>query len=150
MAGNSGIARVHVTVDQRRRPKKRVIPYQDEFRMVKRFCQRTTPRISPAKIIGFGIILYFIQYLINPVKAESGYDCTSTDNPVATFSLMDVGECPPMEKAYKPPEATTVQILQRSSEAIIQGFQCQLTIAREACRVRKNRFLQFFLFLTKK
>ena len=80
--------------------------------------------------------LYFLVLtvsLCSHVKSERVYDCSTQTTAVATYSLDEVGECPPFEKTYKNKTHVRAQILQRSGNQMLEGFQCQLVIRREAC-----------------
>ena len=80
--------------------------------------------------------LYFLVLMVplcSYVKSERVYDCSTQTTAVATYSLDEVGECPPFEKTYKNKTHVRAQILQRSGNQMLEGFQCQLVIRREAC-----------------
>ena len=81
----------------------------------------------------------FLSFLVltlsfcSHIKSERVYDCSTQTTAVATYSLDEVGECPPFEKTYKNKTHVRAQILQRSGNQMLEGFQCQLVIRREAC-----------------
>ena len=82
---------------------------------------------------------------ISVAIAERVYDCSTQSTAVATYSLDEVGECPAFEKTYKNKTHIRAQILQRSGQQMLEGFQCQLVIRREACYCSTlgNRKLSF-------
>ena len=78
-------------------------------------------------------LLFTFCSVTTPVTSERVYDCSTQTTAVATYSLDEVGECPLFEKTYKNKTLIRAQILQRSGSQLLEGFQCQLVIRREAC-----------------
>ena len=84
------------------------------------------------------------------VTSERVYDCSTQTTAVATYSLDEVGECPLFEKTYKNKTLIRAQILQRSGSQLLEGFQCQLVIRREACYCSPLGNRKLFFQQTKK
>ena len=115
------------------RQMERIYRHGDQVLIIRRGCPKWFPKFNP-RVVAFILTALWFWSSIG-VNAETGYDCSNVKNPVATFSLEDVAPCVPFKSAYKDPEATNVQILQRTSNSIIRGFQCKLVINRKACKV---------------
>ena len=82
------------------------------------------------------VALILLMYL-SAIAAERVYDCSTQTTAVATYSLDEVGACPPFERTYKNKTLIRAQILQRSGSQVLEGFICQLVIRREACYCSK-------------
>ena len=132
MGGPSG-TRKWVLIGQRPKLLTKKFSNKDQQLQLQKLCRRSVLRIKPSLVLITAMTMYFMS--VRGVKAETGYDCSAVENPVATFSLQDVAPCTPFKSAYKEPEATHVQILQKTSDSVISGFQCSLTISRLVCRV---------------
>ena len=118
---------------KKKRQGERIYRHGDQVLIIHRWCPKWFPKFNP-RVVAFVLTALWFWSSIG-VYAETGYDCSNEKNSVATFSLEDVAPCKPFKSAYKEPEATNVQILQRTSNSIIRGFQCKLVINRKACKV---------------
>ena len=121
------------TKKKKKRQMERIYRQGDQVLIIRRWCPKWFPKFNP-RVVAFVLTALWFWSSVG-VAAETGYDCSNVKNPVATFSLEDVAPCEPFKSAYKDPEATNVQILQRTSNSIIRGFQCKLVINRKACKV---------------
>ena len=124
----------------------------ERYKRVSRLCSKVKElwmtalrmfHVRPSTILLSSISYLWFTCQLPMASAELAYDCAKTSNPVASFSLLDVGSCPDFEGAYKEPESTRVQILQRSNEALVEAFQCSLTLSRKACRCQFEVMLYY-------
>ena len=125
--------------------KRRQPPQKERSLFLHRLIPRLLPRIRPSFILFMVIIQYALTFPI--VGGETGYDCSKVDNPIATFSLSDVAECPPFRSAYKAPEATNVQILQSLIWTVGKtSFDIDIKIERKTNEsIQKNTTEDFVL-----
>ena len=73
---------------------------------------------------------------------EIAYDCASRAQSITTFSLTDIRKCPPFQKSYLNSTRATIQILQKTTNTLIQAHSCKAVINRQACRWYSYNFLR--------
>ena len=72
---------------------------------------------------------------------EIAYDCASKAQSITTFSLTDIRQCTPLQKSYRNSTLATIQILQKTTNTLIQSYSCKAVINRQACRWYSYNFL---------
>ena len=90
-----------------------------------------------SKKIGFGWSCLLIIVMVNPVIAnlnEIVYDCASGTQSVTPLDIDDIAACPPFQNTYTDAPAATIQVLQKTTNTLIQSYSCRAILNRETCR----------------
>ena len=86
------------------------------------------------KQIGFGWSCLLIILMANPAVAtlnEIAYDCATGTQSVTT---LDIATCPPFQNTYTEAPKATIQVLQKTTNTLIQSYSCRAILNRETCR----------------
>ena len=85
----------------------------------------------------FGWSCLLLIAIINPIEANLNqivYDCDSGSQSITTLAMDDIAACPPFNSTYVDAPKANIQVLQRTTNQLIQSYSCKATINREACR----------------
>ena len=65
---------------------------------------------------------------------EVAYDCATGTQSITTISVDDVTACPSFQKTYIDAPKTSIQIIQKTTNTLIQSYSCKAILNRETCR----------------
>ena len=85
----------------------------------------------------FGWSYLLLIVMANPIEAnlnQIAYDCDSGLQSITTLAIDDIAACPPFNNTYTDAPKANIQVLQRTTNTLIQSYSCKATINREACR----------------
>ena len=61
---------------------------------------------------------------------EVAYDCAAGTQSITTISTDDVTACPPFQKSYVNAPRTTIQVIQKTTNTLIQSYRCKYWIGK--------------------
>ena len=94
-------------------------------------------RRSSVKLLSLGLSATASPFArTHGVHGETVFDCTNPKNTIADVDLSVVEECPEFTSTYGPPTLVRTQILQCTSSTLVETYQCNLIISREACQCK--------------
>ena len=85
----------------------------------------------------FGLSYLLLIIMVNPIEAnlnQIAYDCDNGSQSITTLDIEDIAACPPFNSTYTDGPKATIQVLQRTTNTLIQSYSCRARINREACR----------------
>ena len=64
---------------------------------------------------------------------EVAYDCAAGTQSITTISTDDVTACPPFQKSYVNAPRTTIQVIQKTTNTLIESHSCKAILNRQTC-----------------